>query len=128
MRIVSLEGAKSVCPHHLRESISRAFHHSDMRALSVSLAGGTPPLKMAGAFAPLPVDPTLQSIAKAFKDLLEARHQADYNTYRSFSRSDALYHLHLATRAIENWAQIRKTPQADAYLAGLIISGCIQGN
>ena len=112
----------------LRQSISRAFHHSDMPALSETLARGNLPSKLAAAFNPPPLDPTLRSIAQAFLDLQEARHQADYNTYRSFSRREALYHLQLATRAIDNWAIIRKTPQADAYLAGLLIIRRIQGS
>lgn len=112
----------------LRQSISRAFHHKDMRSLSKSLASGTPPRKFAAAFSPMPFDSTLRSVAQALLDLQEARHQADYNTYRSFSRREALYHLQLATRAVENWATIRKTPQADAYLIGLLIIERIQGS
>lgn len=111
----------------LRQAISRAFYHSDMRSLSESLARGNLPRKLADAFSPAPIDPTLRSIAQAFWDLQEARYQADYNSYRSFSRREALYHLQLATRAIENWGQIRKTHQADAYLAGLLIIRRIQG-
>ena len=112
----------------LRQSISRAFHHSDMRSLSEALARGNLPSKLAGAFPPPPIDHTLRSIAQAFWDLQEARYQADYNTYRSFSRGEALYHLQLTTHAIDNWAQIRKTAQADAYLAGLLIIRRIQGH
>ena len=111
----------------LRQSISRAFHHSDMRTLSESLARGNLPRKLAAAFTPPPINPALRSIAQAFCDLHETRHQADYNTYRSFSRREALYHQQLAARAIDNWALIRKTPQADAYLAGLLIIRRIQG-
>lgn len=112
----------------LRQSISRAFHHSDMRSLSESLARGNPPRKLLDAFSPLPIHPTLQSIAQAFWDLQEARHQADYNTYRSFSRGEALYHYRLAKHAIDDWAQVRKSHQADAYLAGLLIIRRIQGH
>ena len=114
--------------HPLRHSMSRSFRHSDMRNLSKTLAGGNPPRKLADAFSPMPIDPMLTFIARAFLDLQEARHQADYNTYRSFSRREALYHFQLATRAIDNWKKIRTTHQADAYLAGLLINERIQGS
>lgn len=112
----------------LRQSISRAFRHSDMRTLSETIARGNAPRKLADAFSPGPVDPTLKSIAQGFWDLQEARHQADYNTYRSFSRREALYNYQLAKRAIDNWEQIGTTPQADAYRVGLLIIRLIQGS
>ena len=110
----------------LRERTSRAFHHSDMRSLCESLARGNAPRKLASALAPLPIDPTLVSISQAFWDLYEARQQADYNAYRSFSRREALYHHQLAAKALNDWTGIRKTPQADAFLAGLLIIRRIQ--
>ncbi|MCY4259040.1 MAG: hypothetical protein OXC91_02090 [Rhodobacteraceae bacterium] len=36
----------------LRQTIARAFHHKDMRSMSRSLAGGTPPDKIAAASPP----------------------------------------------------------------------------
>lgn len=99
-----------------------------MRSISKSLAGGTPPAKIAAAFQPMPVNPALKSVAQAFWDLQEARHQADCNTYRSFTRREAICNHQLAARAIRDWAQIRKTPQADAYLTGLLIIDRIQGS
>ena len=111
----------------IRQCLSRAFHHSDMQALCKSLAGGTPPNKLALAFAGLPIDSRLRGIAQAFRDLLEARHQADYNTYRLFQRSEALYHYALADRALQSWNEIRRTPQADAFLTGLLVIKRVQG-
>lgn len=110
----------------LRQCVSRAFRHSDMRDLCKSLAGSNPPSKLAPAFQGLPVDRRLVAIARTFRDLQEARHQADYNTYRLFQRREALHYHELAVRAFEDWQAIRRTPQADAFLAGLLIVKHIQ--
>ena len=111
----------------LRQCVSRAFRHSDMRDVCKSVAGSNPPSKLAPAFEGLPIDPRLVSIARAFRDLQEARHQADYNAYRPLRRHEALHYHELAARSVQDWQQIRKTPQADAFLASLLLVRHIQG-
>jgi len=112
----------------LRQIVSRAFYHKDMRSISKSLAAGTPPDRISAAFFPMPINPALKLVARAFLDLQGARHQADYNTYRSLTRREAIYNHQLADHAIREWAKIRKTSQADAYLAGLLLIDRIQGS
>ncbi|MCY4197385.1 MAG: hypothetical protein OXD33_10795 [Rhodobacteraceae bacterium] len=112
----------------LRQVVSCAFYHKDMRSISKSLAAGTPPDRISAAFSPMPINPTLKSVAQAFLDLQEARHQADYNSYRLFTRREAIYNHHLAVHAIHDWAKIRKTSQADAYLTSLLLIDRIQGS
>ncbi len=92
----------------LRQTIARAFHHRDMLSMSKSLAGGTPPDKIAAAFSPMPIDPRLKKVARAFVDLQEARHQADYNMARTFIRREALYYHRLASQAIPAQARDRE--------------------
>ena len=111
----------------LRQCLSRAFRHSDMRDLCRSLAGGTPPAKLEPAFNNQTIDRRLVDIARSFRDLQEARHQADYNTYRPFQRSEALHYHLLATQALQDWNAIRRNSQADAFLTGLLIIRHIQG-
>ena len=53
--------------------------------------------------------------------LQETLHQADYNTYRSFTRCEAIYNHQFAKRAIHDRVQIRKTSQAEANLTGRLI-------
>ena len=112
----------------LRQVVSRAFYHKDMRSISKSLAAGTPPDRISAAFCPMPINPTLKSVAQAFLDLQEVRHQADYNSYRLFTRRETIYNHQLAVHAIHDWAKIRKTSQADAYLTGLLLIDRIQGS
>lgn len=111
----------------IRRSLSRAFRHHDMKRLCTSIAGGTPLQKIAVAFQPLPLDPRLVHIARAFADLQDARHSADYDTHQTFTRQDALHFHQLASTSLSNWAAIRRTPQADAFLAGLLINQRIHG-
>lgn len=111
----------------LRECLSRSFRHNDMKNLCTTIGSGNPPRRLIPAFEPLPLDPRLVAIAKAFAELQDARHRADYNTYHPFKRQEAL-HLHqLAEAAIADWKAIRKTRQADAFLAGLLIQSRVQG-
>ena len=111
----------------VRECLSRSFRHNEMKNLCTSIAGGTPPTRLVPAFQPLPLDPLLIAIAKAFADLQEARHRADYNIYRPFRRHEALHFHQLADTAIADWKSIRKSQQADAFLTGLLIHSRVQG-
>lgn len=111
----------------LRECLSRSFRHNDMKNLCISIAGGAPPRRLLPAFEPLPLDPHLIAIAKAFADLQDARHRADYNTYRPFKRHEALHFHQLSNTAIADWKSIRKSHQADAFLTGLLIHSRVQG-
>ena len=90
-------------------------------------ASNQAPKKLSPAFDALPLQPQLVSIARALIDLQEARHQADYNAYRTVKRQEALHHVQLAGRALQDWDLIRKTPQADAFLTGLLVIRRIQG-
>jgi len=111
----------------LRQCVSRAFRHSDMREVCKSLASEKPPRKLALAFEDTPLDPFLIGIATAFVELQEARHQADYNAYRLFQRQEVLDYHGLAAKALVDWNSIRRTPQADAFLAGLLVARHVQG-
>ena len=98
-----------------------------MRTVCNSLANNQFPSKLAPAFQDAAPDPRLVSIGRAFRDLQEARHQADYNTYHFFQRHEALHFQELATKALADWDSIRGIPQADAFLAGLLVTRHIQG-
>lgn len=111
----------------LREHFSRAFRHQDMKDVCKSFASNQAPRKLTRAFENLPLQPQLVDIAQAFVDLQEARHQADYNTYRPIKRQEAIHLVELADKALDDWDAIRRTPQADAFLAGLLVINRIQG-
>lgn len=67
----------------LSRLLARAFDHSEMeKACGTFAAGGAMPQAVTGAYGPIVVPPELRRVAQAFRDLQEARHDADYGTLR----------------------------------------------
>jgi hypothetical protein len=54
-------------------------------------------------------DPGIQLVAAAFVDLQQARHDADYNNSKSWTRFGVMTHINTAGEAFLMWA-IRKKP------------------
>jgi hypothetical protein len=63
----------------------------------------------------------LRSVAIAFVDLQEARHEADYNVERSYTRGEAKVLVDLAEAAFAAWGQIRKDDLARIYLSCFLV-------
>ncbi len=57
-----------------RKGLTRAFTHTDMKKASNALIGGTLPV-----YGPITIPADLRAVARAFVDLQEARHRADYD-------------------------------------------------
>lgn len=74
---------------------------------------------------------TIQSdlalVAKVFVDLQQARHEADYDTSKDFSRRDCLDHVTRAEDAFKKWDTIRKTLQANVFLVALLTQSQMKG-
>lgn len=62
----------------------------------------------------------LKDVAEAFVELQQARHEADYDSFRTFTRAEALDLVDLAEQAFVNWRTIRRTIPADVFLAALL--------
>ena len=62
----------------------------------------------------------LQSIAQAFVRLQEARHEADYDLERSWTRPTAQELVEVARKAFERWAQIRRSHEANVFALALL--------
>ena len=69
------------------------------------------------------VQPELIGVATAFVDLQQARYEADYDTARRFTRREVLDLLEQAEQAFANGRLVRKSIQADIFLAGLLTFG-----
>ena len=104
----------------LRRVVSRAFRHTTMRSVARQFATPGPPARLDRAIPAEPIEPALVDLAKAFEELQQARHEADYDLARPFTRSEVLLLIDLSERAFRNWRTVRRTPQADAFLAGLL--------
>ncbi|MEX2560734.1 MAG: hypothetical protein WD403_12510 [Pirellulales bacterium] len=68
-----------------------------------------------------PIPQEVQNVAKAFVDLQQARHDADYDLARSFPRSDALAFVEQAKQAFVDWRGVRKGDLARIYLACFLL-------
>ena len=58
--------------------------------------------------------------AETFIDLQQARHEADYNIDRIFTRKEAINLADRANNAIVDWRKIQNSVQADTFLVGML--------
>ncbi len=65
--------------------------------------------------------PTLMNVAKTFVDLQEARHEADYNLSKSFTRQEALAIVRRVEQAFVDWSGIRQDDFARTYLGCFLL-------
>jgi len=73
------------------------------------------------------LQPELIRVASALAELQGARHEADYDPARRFTRREALDLVGQAERAFVDWNRIRGSIQADTFLAGLLAFGNMRG-
>jgi uncharacterized protein (UPF0332 family) len=105
------EGAKQfVADEGLRKLVRRAFVHGEMKKAAKSLSSGGPlPDHIKAVYAGI-VPPELRRVAKAFMDLQESRHEADYDLNASFTRSQVADLITLARNAFDDWKAVRAQP------------------
>ena len=104
----------------LRACLARAFDHGNMKAVGKQFSSGGVSSKLLPALNDRPPPDELMEVAGAFVTLQEARHAADYDRTRRFTRKEANDLLATAEQAFADWKAVRKTVQADAFLAGLL--------
>jgi hypothetical protein len=68
-----------------------------------------------------PIDPAFATIADAFVELQEARHTADYDVLDNFTKADVLAKIALVDQAFLGWRRVRGTPNANVFLAALLL-------
>lgn len=104
----------------LRTLVARAFAHVEMsEACRAFAATRLPPA--VDATLPVPVPEDLRTVARAFVDLQEARHEADYDLAQRFSRNEAAVLVAQAEQAFEAWQRIRGAPAGKVFLASLLL-------
>jgi hypothetical protein len=111
-------------PPALRNRVRRAFNHSDMKNVCEQFRRGNinnlPAPTQALINPPLTGD--LVIIADAFVELQEARHAADYDAGEFFTRPDVLAKIALVDEAFDAWRRVRRTANANVFLAALLLS------
>ena len=104
----------------LRDSLARAFKHSTMKSVAENFSRGNLPAKIRSGLDGRVPQPKLVSVAEAFVNLQQARHEADYNRARRFTREETLDLYAEARQAFADWNTVRRTVQADAFLVALL--------
>ena len=111
----------------LRGSVARAFAHGTMKNVARQFSERKVSPKLRAGLNDRPIPPELVRVADGFVRLQESRHDADYDTARSFKREEALVFVRIAEQAFEDWRRVRKSAQADTFLAGLLVFGNMRG-
>lgn len=104
----------------LRHAVTRAFDHGEMKKAANSFAGGTLPKVLRGAVSGT-VPAELQRVCEAFVELQQARHEADYDRTRGFTRSEVLELVGMAEQAFRDWSVVSGSEAADAFLVALLL-------
>ena len=104
----------------LRTRFARAFDHGDMKSASRAFVNARP-AQLAALTGGVAVPQGIQDVAAAFVELQEARHEADYNVNRSFTRLESTNLVARAAQAFVTWRAIRSDPTARMYLAALLL-------
>lgn len=105
--------------------IQRWFDHSSIYNACAIFAGSTlagPLARLAGA-TPLP---DLQLVARAFRELQQARHSADYDMTSSWTRLEVQQHIRLARDAYSALRRARRQPQANVFALTLLDAKRVQ--
>jgi uncharacterized protein (UPF0332 family) len=106
-------------PDSLRNLLRRAFDHGEMRRVCDAFSGGTLPESLAAVLGG-PVSADLRNVADAFLELQQARHEADYNLSRSFTRGEVQDLIAKTRAAFHGWNAVRTTEAARLFLAALL--------
>lgn len=104
----------------LRFAVTRAFDHGEMKSAANTFKGGTLPSVLQGA-----VNGAIQSELKRrcenFIELQQARHEADYDLTRAFTRREVLDLVSMAEQAFRDWSTVAGTQAGDAFLVALLL-------
>ena len=105
----------------IRPVFQRAFAHAHMKRVARSFAGGTVSDAWKGPMGGASVSEDLRQVASAFVNLQEARHKADYDLGRPFSRREARDLIEDAERAAGSWRNVRNDLEGQVFLTALLV-------
>ncbi|MBK9261423.1 MAG: hypothetical protein IPM54_16660 [Polyangiaceae bacterium] len=111
----------------LRNLLSRAFEHAEMKSVCTAFKSGTLNANVANNYGPVSVPRDLKHVAEAFCLLQEGRHLADYAVHQRFTRTEAIVEVNRAKNAFQAWDRVRKDPVARLFLTCLLIQKKVQG-
>ena len=101
----------------LAARINRTLNHAEMKKASSMFANDKLPKGVQAPGGGYITPREVKAVANAFVSLQQARHEADYDLSRTFSRNEALLFVQTARDAFYAWEGVRKTDDARLYLA-----------
>lgn len=101
-----------------RNQLARSFEHRLMRAACDDLRKRLEKLKKASH---TDTSRGLLVVARAFVQLQDERHSADYDGAKAWTKSDAVVAVASADLAFGVWKRVRKTRQAQDFLLCLFV-------
>ena len=103
-----------------RHAIARGFDHGTMKEACRSFsAANLPPAISRRLPAPLVVPPDLRNVARAFVELQEQRHAADYDLSQRFTRADVLALVRQAEHALTHFDAVGSRTLKRFFLCSL---------
>ena len=100
--------------------IQRWFDHGEMKRICGRFMASKldqPLLDLIGQSA----SSDLQTVARSFVLLQEARHSADYDLSYPITEPEAIKHFRLALEAIEAWDRIKESAEANIFILSLLM-------
>jgi uncharacterized protein (UPF0332 family) len=91
----------------LAARINRTLNHGEMKKVSLLIANGKLPKAVQAPGARYTTPREVKTVANTFVILQEARHEADYDLTRTFSRDEALRFVQMAREAFEAWEAVK---------------------
>jgi uncharacterized protein (UPF0332 family) len=115
----------------IRQRVARVFGHAEMKKFCQTLANWdqNQPPKHLKELLQLPPSQDLRTLANAFVELQQARHEADYDISRRFSRDDVLALIRTTELAVAAFERMdRKGEERQLLLLGLAFNDRWQRN
>ena len=104
----------------LRAILARTFEHSEMFKACLGFANRSPAPRWKNCLVNHSVSSDLACVAANFRNLQEARHEADYDILKKPKKSDARQSVDRATQAFTAWNAIKASPEAKVFLLALV--------
>ena len=100
-----------------KAAIARTVNHKDIAAIARDFSSSTPVMPESLKSKGVVVTPELSAVARAFSELQDERHDADYDVSFTYTRIEAEAILTIARNAFKNWNTAKSSPAAKLFLA-----------
>jgi uncharacterized protein (UPF0332 family) len=111
--------ASPASPVELCNRVQRAMTHGTMKTAAKAFESGNLPNFIKSLVSAI-LAAEISSVARAFVQLQEERHKADYDIADRFDRARAQNAVSLSTQLFADWNTIRDTDDARVFLAALL--------